>query len=189
MATGGLLTIPRANVSLDPTKELRLLHAFFGETALPKSRGVAGASMPEPYRTLLVHNQHMTVTLEEHHKSPLKVVPYRVQRTGDVYGRKLDLLRGDGKTVMTGIMLVNFSFCDEEVRDEILSEKKPLGRILIEHGVLREVAAAAFVEIAADDPLVARFKLPAPRPAYGRLAEILCNGKPAIDLLEVVAPE
>jgi chorismate-pyruvate lyase len=189
MATGGLVSIPRADVSLDPTKELRLLHAFFGETALPKSKGVAGATLPEPYRTLLVHNHHMTVTLEEHHKSPLRVVPYRVQRTGEIYGRKLDLLRSDGKTVMTGIMLINFTFCDATVRDEILSEKKPLGRILIEHGVLREVAAAAFVRIAADDPLVARFNLSNPRPAYGRLAEILCNGKPAIDLLEVVAPE
>jgi hypothetical protein len=33
------------------------------------------------------------------------------------------------------------------------------------------------------------FALLQPRPTYGRLAYIHCDGKPAIELLEIVAPE
>jgi hypothetical protein len=33
------------------------------------------------------------------------------------------------------------------------------------------------------------FGLDSPRPTYGRLAYIHCNGRPAVELLEIVAPE
>jgi hypothetical protein len=33
------------------------------------------------------------------------------------------------------------------------------------------------------------FGLDSPRPAYGRLALIHCDGQPAVELLEIVAPE
>ena len=175
--------------SLDPTKELRLLLAFFGETALPAAVGVAAADVPEPSHRLLVHNQHMTVTLEDYFGGPLVVRPYLVHRQGSIYGRKLDLISGSGIVVMTGIMLFNFQFCSDHVRDEIIDGQKPLGRILIENNFLRRISATAFIRIPAEDPLVARFDLPAPLPAFGRLATIYCNEKPAVDLLEVVRPE
>jgi chorismate-pyruvate lyase len=175
--------------SFDAVKEMRLLLAFFGDAAVPHSEGIPAPAIPDPYRTLLVHNHHMTVTLERHHKSSVRVAPYQIHRNGSFYGRKLDLLVESGKVVMTGIMLFNFSFCAASVQEQIIEGKTPLGRILIEHGILREITATAFLRIAADDPLVARFKLPTVQPAYGRLATIYCDGKPAVDLLEVVVPE
>lgn len=173
----------------DPSKELRLMLAFFGESELPKARIIAGEEVPEPYRSLLVHQGHMTVSLEDYHGSAVRVHPYVIHRHGDMYGRRLDLTAvSSGLVVMTGIMIINLSFVAEDVRQEILDQQIPLGRILISHGVLREVTTGAFLEIAADDPLVQRFNLSEPKPAYGRFATIYCDGKPAIDLLEVVRP-
>ena len=164
--------------------------AFFGESTLPQCIEVGAEDVPEPYHHLLVHNNHMTVTLESHHQSPVSVHPYLVHRQGDLYGRKLDLVAvQSGAIVMTGIMLFNFSFCTDHVRDLIVTEQAPLGRILIDNNVLRQVSTTNFLRIDAEDPLLARFRLDEPRSAYGRLATIFCDQKPAVDLLEIVRPE
>lgn len=174
---------------VEPLRELRLLYAFFGDSALPEIERVEAVDVPEPYLHLLVHRHHMTVTLEKHHGKPVKVVPWKVQLNGNIYGRKLDLLVEPGKVVMTGVMLINFGYCSKEVRDAVVAETAPLGRILIEHNILRRIDAMAFVRLPARDPLVQRFGLATRQPAYGRLATIYCDEKPAIDLLEIVAPE
>jgi len=175
--------------TLEPVRELRLLYAFFGDSALPDIEKIEAEDVPEPYHRLLVHKHHMTVTLEDYHGSPVKVVPWKVQRNGSIYGRKLDLTVESGRIVMTGVMLINFGYCTKAVQDAVVAESAPLGRILIEHNVLRRIDATAFVRIPAADPLVQRFKLKRPQPAYGRVATIYCDEKPAIDLLEIVAPE
>lgn len=174
---------------IDPSKELRLLLAFFGDSQLPRVEEVAAAEVPPPYRELLVHHGHMTVALEQFHKRRVEVHPYHVHQHGEMYGRKLDLtLEGSTEVVMTGAMLFNLSFVREDIRAEIVRAKKPLGRLLIENGVLLEVTSNAYLRVGQDDPLVARFSLPSAVPAYGRLATIFCDEKPAVDLLEIVRP-
>jgi hypothetical protein len=176
--------------AFDPSKELRLMLAFFGEAQLPRCREIPADQIPEPCHRLLVHNKHMTVTLEEHYGEPVRVRPYLVRHEGDVYARKLDLVVGpDDLVIMTGIMMFNLSFATPEVREQIIEQRLPLGRILIAHNILREISTTSFLEIAGDDPLAARFGLDPPRAAYGRLATIFCNGNPAVDLLEIVRPE
>ncbi|QDU61376.1 hypothetical protein Pan216_22320 [Planctomycetes bacterium Pan216] len=174
---------------VDPSKELRLMLAFFGESDLPQCYEIDPDDMPEPYNFLLVHDGHMTVTLETFCGSKVSVHPYQVKRDGGLYARKLDLRTGhDNLVVMTGIMLFNFSFCSDKVRDLILEEKTPLGRILIENNILRQVSSRTYLRIDAKDPMISRFELPEARAAYGRIATIFCDGKPAVDLLEIVRP-
>ena len=164
--------------------------AFFGESRLPQCEQIAAEEVAAPFADLLVHDRHMTVTLEEYHSSALTVKPYESHRTGEIYGRKLDLVaQRSGKIVLTGAMLFNFSVCDDEVRNLILDGEVPLGRILIEHGILRRIATETFLRIEASDPLVERFALSQPSPAYGRLATIFYHHRPAVDLLEIVNPE
>lgn len=177
-------------LTYDPIKELRLLLAYFGEANVPKCEAIPPEVVPEPYRHLLVHHNHMTVTLEEHHGEKVRVVPYVVHRHGALYGRKLDLItEQSNKIVMTGLMLFNFSFCDDHVRDLIIEQKTPLGRILIENNILRRVSTGSYLRFAPEDAFVARFNLSTPQPAYGRLATIFCDEQPAVDLLEIVTPE
>jgi chorismate-pyruvate lyase len=174
---------------LDPSKELRLLLAFFGESVLPDCEVVEADGVPDPWHRLLVHDNHMTVTLEARWGGAVTVVPYQVHRHGNLYGRKLDLRTDDGTVVMTGIMLINFDACPPEVERAVEAQEKPLGHILIESGLLRHISSESFVEVAAEDPLVQRFELAEPKPAWGRLATIFADGRPAIDLLEIVRPE
>ena len=91
--------------------------------------------------------------------------------------------------VMTGIMLINFDACPPEVEHAVEAQEKPLGHILIESGLLRHISRERFVKVAAEDPLVQRFELAEAKPAWGRLATIFADGRPAIDLLEIVRPE
>lgn len=174
----------------DPSKELRLLLAFFGESRIPHCREVPPEEIPEPFRSLLVHDNHMTVTLEEHFHDRVVVRPYRVQQVGDLYGRKLDLLtEKTGQVIMTGAMLFNLSLVEPSVGEDIIAQKSPLGRILIEANILRRVSRGRFIHVEARDPLAQRFGLPEPKACYGRLATIFCDEQPAVDLLEIVTPE
>lgn len=175
--------------SIDPAKVVRLMLAFFGDSEVPLAHAVDGASVPPPYRPLLVHNGHMTQVLECHHGGALSVHPYRIRREGDIYGRRIDLTAaGHEGPVMTGIMIFNLALVGPAVRDEIVDAASPLGEILIRHRILRRVRTDAFLEFNRRDPLVARFGLAAPRPAYGRIATIDCDRRPAVDLLEIVRP-
>lgn len=176
---------------VDPSKELRLMLAFFGEARLPHSEVIPAEAVPEPFHRLLVHDNHMTVTLEEYHGAKVVVRPYRVHRQGDMYGRKLDLYTETpaSQVVMTGIMLINLGFVTPAVQTAIVAQSAPLGRILIEHNILRQVSSGSYLRLDPADPLAARFSLHKPQPVYGRIATIFCDEKPAIDLLEIVNPE
>ena len=146
--------------------------------------------VPEPYHTLLVHEHHMTVTVEAHHGSRVRVQVLERKHEGNSYARKILLaLESDGRVVQFGLVRIWLQHCSPEVRAEILSEKTPLGRILIDHDVLRRIEPTEFLRIIPGPEMMGWFGLTQPAPTYGRLALIHCDGRPAIELLEVVAPE
>lgn len=168
-------------------KQLRLMLAFFGEATTPLAQMVQPEDMPDVARHLLVHHGHMTEQLEAHYQTTVDVYPYAIHRSGDIYGRKLDLkARRTADVVMTGLMIFNLQAVAPHVRAEILDAQLPLGRILINHGVLREVHSEAYLRIDGADPMARRLLRPGEPAAYGRLATIWCDGQPAVDLLEVV---
>jgi chorismate-pyruvate lyase len=147
-------------------------------------------SMPEPYRGLLAHHEHMTVSVEKHHGCKVDVKVLATQRSGDYYSRKIILHRqSDQRVVLFGIPRLNLRLVDDEVRREILSENKPLGRVLIDHNVLREVQLASLYRVTPGRDLCQLFGIAKPLATYGRTAFIYCDGYPAVELLEVVAPE
>jgi len=179
----------RSATTIDPAKVVRLMLAFFGDSEVPLARALDDAAIPEPYRRLLAHNGHMTEVLERHHGGALAVRPYRIHREGDIYGRRIDLFAaGVDGPVMTGIMIFNLALVTSEVREEIVAARSPLGEILIRRRILRRVAPDAFLAFDPRDPLVARFGSDASKPAYGRIATIDCDRRPAVDLLEIVRP-
>ena len=88
-----------------------------------------------------------------------------------------------------GIVRFNLSYVTEDVRREILAGQTPLGRILINHNVLRHIDLGAILEIEAGPRLAAHFGMPVGGVTYGRMATIFCNRQPAVDLLEISSPE
>jgi hypothetical protein len=166
-----------------------LFALFPGADDRPSYELIAGTEMPQPYRDLLVHEHHMTVTVESHHGGPVDVRVLAVHQEGDLYARKILLVhQATGKIVQFGIVRIDLSMTSPAVRDAIVAQQTPIGRILIEHDVLRRIEPTAFLRIMPGPPQLAWFGLTKPVPYYGRLAIIHCDEQPAVELLEVVAP-
>jgi hypothetical protein len=171
--------------------DLRKLYALFPSADdLPEYEFVAADEVPEPYSRLLVHELHMTVTVEAHHGGPVDVRILARNQQGDSYARKILLaLQRSGLVVQFGIMRINLGYCSPQVRDAIVAGDTPLGRILIEHDVLRRIEPTAFLRVIPGSAMMNWFGLDRPRATYGRLAYIHCDHKPAVELLEIVRPE
>jgi hypothetical protein len=151
---------------------------------------VAPQEVPPPYHGLLVHKHHMTVTVEAHHGDHVNVVIYNRRHDGPYYARRIFLaLQKTGRVVQYGLVRIDLRQTSPEVRREIIAGETPLGRILINHDVLRRIEPTGFLRMVPGPELMGRFGLSEPTPTYGRLAYIHCNDRPAIELLEVVAPE
>jgi hypothetical protein len=171
--------------------DLRTLFSLFPPADdVPEYELVPTDEVPDPYHGLLVHDQHMTVAVEAHHGDRVNVRILARTQVRDSYARKILLtLQGDSRVVQFGIMRVRLNYCSEPVRREILAGRTPLGRILIQHDVLRRIEPTAYLRVIPGKAMMDWFGLDRPRPTYGRLAYIHCDGQPAVELLEIVAPE
>ena len=179
---------------------------FFPSLAeLGEFRLVAVDDMPADYQTLLAHDAHMTVTVEAFHKSLVDVQVLDERREGDFYSRtSLLICQSNGRIAQFGIMRIDLSGLPAIVRAEIESRGTPLGRILIQHNVLRHVELHRLWRITpgrvlqrrlinqdpsppdAPGPGDSAIGLTPPPTLYGRTARIVVEGRPAVELLEIV---
>ena len=146
--------------------------------------------VPEVYRKLLDHTNHMTVTVESFHGDSVDVEVLRSDVVGDHYRREILLkTHRNGQVVQYGIVRLNTKYLAEKPRTEILSQTKPLGRVLIEHNVLREIELFDLLKVTCGPLLAKVFGVDQGTVTYGRTALIYCDNDPAIELLEIVRPE
>jgi hypothetical protein len=131
----------------------------------------------------------MTVTVERFHHSPVDVKVLATSLSGQHYARKILLARqSDGTIVQFGIVRLNFAHVSPEVRREIESQRTPVGRVLIQHNVLREIHLMRLWKVTPGPDLRQLFGLQAGETTYGRTAVIDFSGEPAVELLEIVTP-
>jgi len=150
---------------------------------------IIAPDMPQPYRGLLAHTHHMTVTNEAHYGSPVDVRVLESGLDGDRYHRRIVLtLHGTDRIVQYGLVRINLGLLDPAVRAAILEQRTPLGRILIEHNVLRRVEPTAFLRVEPGPTLCRHLALSEAVTLYGRTGVIFCNDQPAIAVLELLAP-
>jgi chorismate-pyruvate lyase len=154
---------------------------------LPAYELIDADSIPSPFRELLVHEHHMTVTMEAYHGDLVDVRLLTRVHQGDSYARKIILtLRESKRIVLFGIVHIDLSVCSPAVRKAIIEAKTPLGRILIDNEVLRRIEPIAFLRVQPGPAALRWFGLERPEPLYGRLAYIHCDNQPAVELLEIV---
>ena len=166
-----------------------LLYLFYQDTAeFGVVEAISADDMPTVAQDLLNHEHHMTVTVEDHHHCEVDVQVLETLFTGQAYSRKILLTKQTDNTVVQfGIVRLNFEFLATHIQQEIQAENTPLGRILINHNVLRRVELSQLWEIQVGQDLAELFCVSPNTIVYGRTAWIYCNGEPAIELLEVVA--
>jgi hypothetical protein len=152
---------------------------------------VSSDRLPSGPLQLLDHTSHMTVAMERFHGGPvgLRVVDRREEAAGR-YAREILLTRPDGRIVQHGIVRIDLASLTAEVATAIRGEATPLGRILLNAGLLGDVCDVQLLEILPGPHLASLFKpdAAATAPTFGRVAEIHLGGSPAIELLEIIAP-
>ncbi len=173
-------------------QEIQTLIGLFFEHSdeLGRYQKVEGIEIPAPYRDLLDHEKHMTVTVEAFHRQSVDVRVLQHESTPYHYQREIVLVGQTSQVVVQyGIVRLNPSLLRPEVWHEIASRQTPLGRVLIKHKVLREVELVALWRFQAGKRLAELFECDIGTIVYGRTAHIHCDGMPAIELLEIVAPD
>ena len=142
--------------------------------------------LPEPYRTLLAHTDHMTVAMESRHACPVDVEVLQVHNKPPIYTREILLRReSDRQIVQYGIASLNLDCFPEPVQQEILAQTTPLGRILISNELFRQVELGAVWEVNTGPDFRSRCETET-ETTFGRTALIHLDGSPAIRLLEIV---
>jgi hypothetical protein len=167
-----------------------LVDLFYDDaSALGEFEELSSGALPAPYGDLLDHHEHMTVTVEKFHGCPVDVHVLDVRTSKTHYSRKITLSRqSDHRIVQFGLVRLCLDFLEPPVRAEIEGQNTPLGRVLIKHNVLRDVQLISLWKVAAGEDLAKLFSCEMGAACYGRTALIYCNGVPAVELLEIVAP-
>lgn len=155
----------------------------------PTATVVPATEVPQPYRRLLVHNHHMTVTVEEFYGGSVDVKVLACKQSGNEYARKILLaLHEGGKVVQFGLVRIDLGVCPEPVRAAIVEGKTPLGRVLIQHDMLRRIEPTAFLRVKLSPKMAEWFGAAAGAETYGRLGVIYTGDRPAVEVLEILAP-
>jgi hypothetical protein len=182
--------VQRADDAVARASELlRLFHSPAEGFAVIHPAAADGVG--EPYRSLLDHRSHMTVAMEQHHGGPLalrvvQVAPPGIGRLD--YAREILLERPSGEVVLYGVVRIDLGAVDEATATAIRAAEVPLGRLLIEAGLLRDVHHVSLLQVAPGDQLTRLFGRSTGAETFGRVAEISLAGRPAVELLEVAAP-
>lgn len=181
--------LDRAAYIAAATAGIASLARLFGEERQLDATPVPGEEMPDVFRNLLVHHEHMTLRLAAHHGAPVHLTVREVRADADEYARRILLTSastGGQKIVEFGIVRVRLDQTSPAVRAEILKEQTPLGDILIKHNVLRRVEPRWFYRFGPDSSVRSELYVDAMTPVFGRVGTIYCDERPAIELLEVV---
>ncbi len=176
--------------ALNSTPTADTLYGLFPASAdRSELEPISPSEMPEPYRQLLVHSHHMTVTVEEFYGQSVDVQVLEVARVGETYARKIVLrLQETKKVVQFGLVSIDLSLLATDVRSEIESGRTPLGRVLIQHDVLRYIESAGYFKTWPTAKMCEWLQLPKPEMLYGRLGAIYTDGRPAIGVMEILSP-
>jgi chorismate-pyruvate lyase len=146
---------------------------------------IAAEALPPAHRELLVHQEHMTKRLARYHGAAVDLIVLHHQRSDPIYSRNILLqLAGTEHIVEFGVVRMDLNCMSEAVRTGVLAGEIPLGAILIENEVMRRIEPKWYFRFDADAPMAAHFDNPGD--VYGRVGIIHCDGRPAIELLEVV---
>ncbi|MBM4022529.1 MAG: hypothetical protein FJ284_09890 [Planctomycetes bacterium] len=173
------------------TRAVDLVRLFHADPATcGRFFAAAADSLPAGPRRLLDHRGHMTEAIERFYRGPvsLRVVGRREDAAGR-YAREILLDTQAGHVVQHGIVRIDLNRLAPTVAAAIRGERTPLGRILMEAGLLCVVDDVGLLRIEPGPTLRSLFDDQKATVTFGRVAEILVDEVPAIELLETIAPD
>ena len=181
--------LPKIEPGLPVLHPLDEFYAQAGQP-LPPLEQVDGRLMPEPHRTLLVHDNDMTPTLERFHGDRVHLQVLGRRRVGDVYFREVVLrLEGTEQAVEFGAIKINLALFVPAVREEILRERVPLGRIMADHQIPHVSRPGAYLRLASDRLINSILGLTGAQMLFGRRNTLLDpQNRPLAEIVEILPP-
>jgi chorismate-pyruvate lyase len=158
--------------------------------SLPPLESIEPGRIPEPYRSLLVHQSDMTSTLEQFHRGSIRLHIVSQAKRGDEYFREVALvLEEDAKPVEFGAIRIKLDLFPPAAQQEILKEHWPLGRILKEFNIQFISEPRGFLRIASDKLIDGILHLTGAHLLYGR-RNTLWNAERAslAEIVEILPP-
>ncbi len=156
---------------------------------LPKVSHIRTASIPDPYRKLLDHEDDMTLTLERHYGGEVVLRPLATFEHGGSYFRRVLLVQAySGRPVEMGAIRMKLSSFPQAIRRKILANHIPLGRILHDGNIDHKSRPTTFLKIQPNAEMMGVFWMREPRTLYGRRTEIFHGPKKIGDIVEVLPP-
>ena len=109
-----------------------------GQRPVGRYVAIPPSSIPEPCRSLLVHNRDMTGTLSQFWNSAICIHPLRVDESRDSLYREVVLTAGedrDARRVEAGAIRIHLGEFPSAAKTEILAGHAPFGGILTDHEI------------------------------------------------------
>ncbi len=179
-----------AGVTAEQLYNLMPLQFFYARDGmdLPEFRFIEGWEMPEPERSLLVHDEDMTPRLSRHHDSKLGIRVFD-KEWNDNYLLRLVVLESvsEKKIVEFGAIGIHVESFPEHVQDLIRECRRPFGGILNEEHVPHRGQPRAFFEVRADGRISNALQEPEGARLYGRCNQLVDNeGRALADIVEIL---
>jgi chorismate-pyruvate lyase len=153
----------------------------------PGVQAIAPDDIPLPYRSLLVHANAMTLTLERHFGGRVSLRPLSTFLEGSSYFRRVLLVQeSSGRPVEMGAIRIQVDAFSERIRRQILENEIPIGRLLRDEGVQYESRPKALLAVTPNSEMMGVFWMPEPRTLYGRRTEMIHEGSKIGDIVEVL---
>ena len=156
---------------------------------MPQVKVVSPHRIPQPYRSLLVHDSDMTLTLERHFGDRMILRPLSAFPRGDSYFRRVLLVQeSSGRPVAMGAIRMRLDAFSQRLLAKILAGQVPLGRILRESRFAYTSKVSAFLAVRPTPEIMGIFWMRGSRVLYGRRNEMFRDDVKIADIVEVLPP-
>jgi chorismate-pyruvate lyase len=168
------------------------LNEFYEQAGLPLPpvARVEARDVPEPYRSLLVHDRDMTPTVEEAcgRKVELRVIKFALD--AGVVSRQIVLVpEGAARAVVFGAIKIYLKHFPAEAQRLVLEKKQPLGTILRTQGIVHLSRPDAYIQVTADALINRALDLTGAAVLYGRRNVLLDGARNTLArVLEILPP-
>ena len=153
----------------------------------PAATAIAPDAIPQPYRSLLVHQRDMTLTLEAHFGGRVALRPLATFTIGAWYYRRVLLAQEySGRPVEMGAIRMKLAALPRKVQVEIRRNRVPLGRLLRDAGVDFTSMPREFFEVVPNPEMMGVFWMREAKTLYGRRTEVLLDSRAIGDIVEVL---
>jgi hypothetical protein len=153
----------------------------------PLTRPVAAERIPSPYRSLLVHERDMTLTLEAHFGGRVTLRALSTFHDGHSYFRRVLLVQEySARPVEMGAIRIDLDAFAPRIRAAILRNKVPLGRLLRDGGIDYKSRPTQFLSVKPNSEMMGVFWMREPRRLFGRQTAMSVDGRKIGDIVEIL---